>query len=183
MNMKRNVLLSFAVLQFVIISTALADPACLIGKWQLQTESIAVDTGASAGALSGDWSVSGNLTIEIDSSGTARLAYDNYVVLRKTSRGGFEAMLEVIYNGVSEGRLSSGDGPNTISLRPGNKVPTAMRQKMSGQSWVTVSEDEERPPHGVRNITFECTSDELILTKSEEGPFSGAYRGLFERVD
>jgi hypothetical protein len=181
MTITRNILLGLLALQLVAATSAYADPTCLVGKWQVQTESIAVDAGSPSSARMGEWSVSGDLTIEIDSSGAARFAYDNYVVLRKTSRGGFEAMLEVIYNGVSEGRLSGGDDPNTISLRPGNKIPTAMRQKMGGQSWVTVSEDEERPPHGVRNITFECTSDELILTKSNEGPFGGEYRGHFQR--
>lgn len=190
--MKRSVLVLFAVLQFAATSTVLADPTCLIGKWQAVEETINVDsasTRALAGDrpahdwLAGDWSVSGDVSFEILPSGDVRFVYDDYVARRKQQRGNLEILLEVRYHGETDGGISLGDGMTSLSLGASGKVARSMRQKIVGQDWAGADEEGEKPPHSQNDYAFACDGDELTLSKSKKGPFGGDYNGRFVRVN
>jgi hypothetical protein len=183
MTITRNIILGVLALQFTAITSVHADPACLVGKWHVQSESIEISLQSPTFAAGSEWSVAGGLTIEIESSGALRFDYDDYVLSRKTRRGGYHVTLEVRYDGASQGAFLGEDDPKRISFQNKNKVPTVTRHQVGDQPWTKVDEGEEWPPHMKHGITFECSGDELTLIKSEEGPFGGAYRGLFERVN
>lgn len=182
MNTKRSVLVLFAVLQFAATSAALAGPECLIGKWKAAEEVVNINSSDSR-ALAGDWSISGDVSIEILPSGDVRYVYDDYVVRRTQQRGNLEVLLEVRYHGEAEGGISLGDSMTSFSLRATGKVARSMRQKIVGQDWAGSDEDGEKPPHKQSDYSFACDGDELTLSKSEEGPFGGDYNGRFVRVD
>lgn len=182
MNMKGNVIVLFAVLQFAATSSALADPQCLVGKWQAEEEVLNVNSPPTR-MLAGDWSVSGDVLIEILPSGDVRFVYDDYVVIQKSQRGTFEVLLEVRYHGDAEGSLSPGDDMSHLSLNAASMVARSIRQKIGGHDWMDVDEDDETPPHKQKNYSFACDGDELTLSKTEKGPFGGDYNGRFVRVD
>lgn len=175
-------ILVLTVLQLAALSSAHADPSCLIGKWQVVEEVVNVNSPPTR-LMAGDWSVSGDLLIEILPSADVRLVYDDYAVRRASRSGTFEVLLEIQYRGEAEGRLSSDDGMARISLYSTGDVVRSMRQKIGDGGWLDVDEDNEKPPHEQRDYTFACDGDELTLSKTEEGPFGGDYDGHFVRVD
>lgn len=187
MNEKMKVLVLLAATQFVFVSTAYADPTCLIGKWQVEEE--IVNVNSSMPQLAGAWSVSGGLLIEIFPSAdsprylTVRLLYDDYVVRRTTRKGDFDVLLEIRYRGEAEGSLTPYNGGTGISLKSMGDVTRSLKQKFGDRDWMDAGEEDETPPHEQDAYAFACEGDELTLSKTELGPFGGDYNGRFARVD
>lgn len=178
---KKDVFVLVAVSQFVILSSAYADPTCLIGKWQAEEEVVNL-TSAVPQIAASEWNTAGDLLIEIFPSGKVELTYDDYVVRRKSQKGNFSVLLEVRYNGKAEGQIIGSSGGQALSLKNISDVLRSVRQRIGDGDWIDAGDEEETPPHEESGFMFECASDELRLSKSEDGPFGGDYSGQFVRV-
>ena len=181
MKLNRSIF-AIAALPFTFASTAQADPACLVGKWQAEEEVLNLQS-AMPQLTGGDWSTGGSLTIEILPSSKARIVYDDYIVLRATERHGFQTLLEVRYSGDVEGDFALYSDMTVLTLSHFDDVSLFVRQRFGDRDWADGGSEDGAPPHEQGGYSFECSDDELVLSKSEDGPFGGDYRGRFVRVD
>lgn len=178
---RRDVLVFAAMSQFVVLSSAYADPKCLIGKWQADEEVVNL-TSTMPELTAGDWNTAGDLLIEIFPSGKVELTYDDYVVHRKTHKGNFSVLLEVRYNGKAEGQISGSSDGRSFSLKYVSDILRSVRQRIDDGEWINAEDEDGTPPHEENGYTFHCEGGELRLSKTEDGPFGGDYTGQFIRV-
>jgi len=178
---RRDALVIVAISQLIVLSSAHADPTCLIGKWQVEQELVNLNSSMPE-LTAGEWSTAGDLVIEFFPSGKVELIYDEYAVQRKTRRGNFSMLLEVRYNGKAEGKISGSADGSAFSLKYIGDVVRSMRQRIGDGDWIDAGEEDGTPPHEQNGYTFHCEGGELRLSKSEEGPFGGDYTGQFVRV-
>jgi len=159
-----------------------ADERCLIGKWQAENETLNQSSSVPSIAAA-EWSVAGDLLIEIMPSADVRLVYTDYVVSRKTGKASFDVLLEARYRGSADGRLAPYGGGEALSLKSFGDVSRSVRQRIGGGDWIDADDGDETPPHEGDGYVFECEGDALTLSRTDAGPFGGSYTGRFVRVD
>lgn len=164
-----------------------AEEHCLLGTWVAVEESIVPsddnEMAAMAGMSMNVEVLSGGVTLEILDSATVRVTYDDYELVTTINRSGRESVLRARFTGSTEGDVR-GSGEGTISMRRFADVEVSAWRLMESGEWMFLATEKETPPHEESDYEFECSGDELVLTKSRHSDYANAtYRGRFVRDD